>query len=361
MATERPSTDVCKVIFMGSPDFAVPSLEALVRNGFDVCMVCTPPNKRRSRGGDPEPTAVKKKAIELGLPTLDVADVKDPVFCETLRSLDADLSVVVAFRLLPKAVLDATRLGAVNIHASLLPAYRGAAPIHHAVLNGDKHTGCTLFMLNQAMDAGQILAQKTAPIHPNDTTGDVYERLQNVGAKLLVETLPAWNRGDIQPISQDEQLASAAPKVFSADGWLRIQQSAAQVHNQARAMTPSPGAWIKLDGDKVKILRTRLLELRELQAFTQAMMEESIGEAQEVGSMRQSGVQPGSFAVWDKRLFLGCAEQSVVEIVSLQQPGKSAVSGYEFSLGKEVTSLRAEGAESAKSEKSAESPDDTKK
>jgi methionyl-tRNA formyltransferase len=335
MATERPSTDVCKVIFMGSPDFAVPSLEALVRNGFDVCMVCTPPNKRRSRGGDPEPTAVKKKAIELGLPTLDVADVKDPVFCETLRSLDADLSVVVAFRLLPKAVL--------------------------AVLNGDKQTGCTMFMLNQAMDAGQILAQKTAPIHPNDTTGDVYERLQNVGAKLLVETLPAWNRGDIQPISQDEQLASAAPKVFSADGWLRIQQSAAQVHNQARAMTPSPGAWIKLDGDKVKILRTRLLELRELQAFTQAMMEESIGEAQEVGSMRQSGVQPGSFAVWDKRLFLGCAEQSVVEIVSLQQPGKSAVSGYEFSLGKEVTSLRAEGAESAKSEKSAESPDDTKK
>ncbi|MDA0671302.1 MAG: methionyl-tRNA formyltransferase [Bacteroidetes bacterium] len=353
MTTEHPSTTALRVIFMGSPEFAVPSLEALVREGFDVCLVCTPPDKRRSRGGDPEPTAVKKKAIELGLPTLDVEDVKDPAFCETLTSLNADVSVVVAFRLLPKAILDATRLGAVNIHASLLPAYRGAAPIHHAVLNGEKQTGCTLFVLNQAMDAGQILAQQTSPIHPNDTTGDVYERLQTVGAKLLIETLPAWNREEIHPITQDERLATPAPKVFSADGWLRLHETAAQVHNQARAMTPTPGAWIKLEGEKVKILRTRLLELRELQSFTHEVKGDVHGA--EIGMQARdehraesgvtAGVQSGSFYIWDKRLFLGCAEQSVVEIVTLQQPGKTAISGYEFSLGKDLAALHAEGAE----------------
>lgn len=345
MTTERPYSDALRVIFMGSPEFAVPSLEALVREGFDVCMVCTPPDKRRSRGGDPEPTAVKKKAIELGLPTLDVEDVKDPTFCETLTSLRADLSVVVAFRILPKEVLDSTRLGAVNIHASLLPAYRGAAPIHHAVLNGDKQTGCTLFVLNQAMDAGQILAQQPSPIHPNDTTGDVYERLQSVGAKLLIDTLPAWNRGEIHPITQDERLATPAPKVFSEDGWLRLHETAAQVHNQARAMTPTPGAWVRLEGEKVKILRTRLLELRELQSFTQDVKGGSNGVQQGTKAQRQRGVQLGSFYVWDKRLFLGCAEQSVVEIVTLQQPGKTAISGYEFSLGKDLSTLHAEGAE----------------
>jgi Methionyl-tRNA formyltransferase len=218
MTLGTPSASRMRVIFMGSPEFAVPSLEALVHEGFEVCMVCTPPDKRRSRGGPPEPTPVKKKAMELGLTVQDVLDVHDPEFHRTLRALKADLSVVVAFRLLPNAVLDATRLGAVNIHASLLPAYRGAAPIHHAVLNGEKKTGCTLFVLNQQMDAGQILAQKTSPIHPDDTTGDVYERLQTLGAKLLVETLPAWDRGELTPVHQDDSKATPAPKVFG--GWL---------------------------------------------------------------------------------------------------------------------------------------------
>lgn len=326
MIVDTPSASGLRVIFMGSPEFAVPSLEALVREGFDVCMVCTPPDKRRSRGGDPEPTAVKKKAIELGLPTLDVEDVKDPAFHQTLVALNADLSVVVAFRLLPKEILQATRLGAVNIHASLLPAYRGAAPIHHAVLNGEKQTGCTLFVLNQTMDAGQILAQQTAPIHPNDTTGDVYERLQMVGAKLLIDTIPAWNRGEIIPITQDDHLATPAPKVYAEDGRLRLQDPANQVHNQVRAMTPSPGAWIRLDGEKIKILRTRLLQLGELQSFGREV----------------HGIEPGSFHVWDKRLFLGCSEQSTVELVTLQQPGKTPISGYEFSLGKDLDTLIAE-------------------
>ncbi len=326
MTLGTPSASRMRVIFMGSPEFAVPSLEALVHEGFEVCMVCTPPDKRRSRGGPPEPTPVKKKAMELGLTVQDVLDVHDPEFHRTLRALKADLSVVVAFRLLPNAVLDATRLGAVNIHASLLPAYRGAAPIHHAVLNGEKETGCTLFVLNQQMDAGQILAQKTSPIHPDDTTGDVYERLQTLGAKLLVETLPAWDRGELTPVHQDDRKATPAPKVFSEDGWLRLELSAGQVHNQARAMTPTPGAWIRVQNEKVKIHRTKTLELSELPSFSRDV----------------KPLELGTLTLWNKRLFVGCGEQTALEIVRLQQPGKTPITGYEYSLGRELDQLHVE-------------------
>lgn len=326
MTPGTSSPSAMRVIFMGSPEFAVPSLEALVNEGFEVCMVFTPPDKRRSRGGTPEPTPVKKKALELGLPVQDVHDVHDPGFHEAIKALEADLSVVVAFRLLPKEVLDATRLGAVNIHASLLPSYRGAAPIHHAVLNGEKETGCTLFVLNQKMDAGQILAQKTSPIHPDDTTGDVVERLQTLGAKLLIDTLPAWNRGELTPVHQDDSHATPAPKVFSKDGWLRLRVTAGQVHNQARAMTPTPGAWIRIQEEKVKIHRTKTLELSELPSFSREV----------------KPLEIGALTLWNKRLFLGCGEQTALEIIRLQQPGKTPITGYEYSLGRDLDQLHIE-------------------
>ena len=178
-----------RIVFMGSPEFAVPSLKKMYGSEHELVSVVSGKDKRRRRRGIPEPTAVKKQAQEFSIDTFDVDDVKNPEFAEYLSSLNADLFVVVAFKILPPNLLEIPKLGSVNLHASLLPKYRGAAPIHWAIINGEKETGCTVFFLDKSVDTGKIISQSSTPIGPDETTGELYERLKNLGANLLTQSV----------------------------------------------------------------------------------------------------------------------------------------------------------------------------
>jgi methionyl-tRNA formyltransferase len=254
MLTERP-----RIIFMGTPDFAVPSLRALVEAGYPVVSVVTAPDKPRGRGRQVSSTAVKDEALQLSLPLLQPDTPKDPSFVSTLKALDADLMVVVAFRILPPSVFTLPRLGAFNLHASLLPRYRGAAPIQWAVINGETETGVTTFLLQEKVDTGSILLQERVPIGPNDTAGDVHDRLSVIGAEVVVRTVRGLAEGSLTPRAQDDALASAAPKLFKEDGRLDWTQPATALFNRIRGLSPVPTAWTELDGRVWKIFRARVV------------------------------------------------------------------------------------------------------
>lgn len=245
---------------MGTPDFAVPSLRALVEAGFPVVSVVTAPDKPRGRGQQVSFTAVKEEALRRSLPVLQPDALKDPSFAATLREFNADLMVVVAFRILPPSVFTLPRLGAFNLHASLLPRYRGAAPIQWAVMNGDSETGVTTFLLQEKVDTGSILLQERIPIGPNDTAGDVHDRLSVVGAEAVVRTVRGLADGSLTPQSQDDALATAAPKLFKEDGRLDWTQPAPMLFNRIRGLSPVPAAWTLLEGQVWKIFRARVVQ-----------------------------------------------------------------------------------------------------
>lgn len=322
-----------KIVFMGSPDFAVASLEALLHSGHEICLVVSNPDKRRTRNGIPEPTPVKQAALHQKIPVYDAENLKDPQFIGRIRSCNADLLVVVAFRILPSIVLEQARLGAVNLHASLLPKYRGAAPIHHAILNGETETGCTVFQLNEKMDEGKVIAQNRVPIDPNDTTGDLYKKLSQTGAQLLAKAVKQLEKGTATFQPQDHALATPAPKVFVEDGCLNFHQSAQQVHNQARAMTPFPGAWITYKGhgkdEKLKIHRTELprfrIELPTDHSSVDASEKMGSGQILEPGVLFYDATQ--------KQLLLGCGQKTRLVLNEVQLPGKTRVSGADFAMG----------------------------
>ena len=320
-----------KIIFMGSPDFAVPSLEALHRAGQEISLVVSNPDKRRTRNGEPEPTPVKQFALDHHIDVYDAEELKDPLLIDKIRSYNADLLVVVAFRILPPIVLQQARYGAVNLHASLLPKYRGAAPIHHAILNGESETGCTIFQLNEKMDAGKVIAQQRVPIGSNETTGDLYDRLSHVGAELLIEAVDQLEKGEASFQDQDDSLASPAPKVFVEDGLLDVRRPAQQVHNQARAMTPFPGAWITYNGhgreEKLKIHRT---ELPADVSVAEASVDQDAGERLAPGELTYDSIH--------KQLLLGCGEQTYLVLKEVQLPGKTRISGVDFAKGNPLNS-----------------------
>jgi methionyl-tRNA formyltransferase len=232
---------------MGSPDFAIPSLEKLHQSEHEIVSVVSNVDKRRGRRSKPTPTVVKKKALELGLTVIEVEDLNDREFCKQLKDLNADLFVVVAFRILPPGILDLPAKGSINLHASLLPKYRGAAPIHWAIINGEKKTGCTIFFLNENVDAGKIIKQKETPIGPNETTGDLYDRLKEMGSELLLEAVKEIDKETYQTISQDHSKATPAPKLFTEDCKIDFKKSAQDVRNKIRGLSPFPGAWAELD------------------------------------------------------------------------------------------------------------------
>jgi methionyl-tRNA formyltransferase len=246
--------DPLRIVFMGSPAFAVPALEVLARSRHPVVSVVTGSDKRRGRGGDMSPTAVKSAAAGLGLPVIETDTLHAPAIGETLAGLAPDLIVVVAFKILPPALLSIPRIGSINAHASLLPKYRGAAPIHHAILQGETETGVTVFMLDRGIDTGGILLQEKTPVGPDETTGDLYERLRLIAADAVLRAVDGLASGTAIPVPQDDTLASSAPKVHPDDGWLDLTQAASTVRNRIRAFTPHPGAWVRLDGRKLRIL-----------------------------------------------------------------------------------------------------------
>lgn len=247
-----------RIIFLGTPDFAVSSLDILVKNGYDVVAVITSTDKWGGRGNKKLlESDVKKYAVANGIKVLQPPKLRNSEFLEELRSLKADLQVVVAFRMLPEAVWDMPPLGTMNLHGSLLPQYRGAAPINWAVINGEKETGVTTFFLKQAIDTGDLLFQAKTAIGEEETTGELYDRLKIVGADLMLKSVQAIEKGEYTPQAQDNSLVSHAPKVFHDGCQVNFEQSSQTVHNFVRGMSPYPTAWTLIDGEKLKIFKTK--------------------------------------------------------------------------------------------------------
>ena len=242
---------------MGTPDFAVPSLDILIQNGYDVVAVITSTDKFGGRGGKKLiESAVKKYAVSKEIPVLQPKNLKNPAFLAELASYNADLQLVVAFRMLPVAVWDMPNLGTYNLHGSLLPRYRGAAPINWAVINGDKYTGVTTFKLKHAIDTGDLMFQKKVAITEDDNAGSVHDKMMIEGAELILKTVKSIESGDYETFPQDESQVSKAPKIFRETCEIDFTKSTEEIYNFVRGLSPYPGAWMTLDGLEMKIFDT---------------------------------------------------------------------------------------------------------
>lgn len=252
-----------RLIFMGTPDFAVPSLEALLREGFLPVAVVTGEDKPRGRGQEVTPTPVKQCAVRSGIPVLQPVLLADPDFVRTLADIRPDIIIVVAFRILPPAVYSLARLGAFNLHASLLPRYRGAAPINWAIINGEKETGVSTFFLEERVDVGTVILQEKTVITDDDDAGSVHDRLAALGARTVVETTRRIADGTAERSPQDSSLASRAPKIFKDDCRIRWDQPAKRVRDFIRGLSPVPAAWTTIAAKSLKIFRTDIIDDRE--------------------------------------------------------------------------------------------------
>lgn len=249
-----------RLIFMGTPEFAVASLETLITHGCHVVAVITAPDKPQGRGQELQGSPVKACAQQHGIPVLQPTNLKSPEFLDELRGYQADLQIVVAFRMLPEAVWSMPRLGTFNLHASLLPQYRGAAPINWAIINGEKETGVTTFFLRHEIDTGNILFQEKEPILPDDDAGTLYERLMNKGAQLVLRTVHAIASGEYKAMEQPltEELRSA-PKIFKETCAINWHHSSVTIRDFVRGLSPYPAAWTKIHDKVYKIYRVEVL------------------------------------------------------------------------------------------------------
>lgn len=249
-----------KIVFMGTPSFAVASLKALLDAKMNVVGVVTAPDKPAGRGMQLQQSAVKQFALEHQLPIAQPEKLKSPEFFAQIQAWQPDLQIVVAFRMLPESIWSYPPMGTLNVHGSLLPKYRGAAPINWAIINGEKETGVTTFRLQHAIDTGDILLQERIPISQDMTAGELHDTMMEVGAQTLVKTLVGLIAGTIQSKPQEETLASLhAPKIFTKDCQIDWQQTVEQVHNLIRGLAPFPGAITKVDGKIVKLFSTSIL------------------------------------------------------------------------------------------------------
>lgn len=250
-----------KIVFMGTPSFAVASLKALLDAKMNVVGVVTAPDKPAGRGMQLQQSAVKQFALEHQLPIAQPEKLKSPEFFAQIQAWEPDIQIVVAFRMLPESIWSYPPMGTLNVHGSLLPKYRGAAPINWAIINGEKETGVTTFRLQHAIDTGDILLQERIPISQDMTAGELHDTMMEVGAQTLVKTLVGLIAGTIQSKPQEETLASLhAPKIFSKDCQIDWQQPVAQIHNLIRGLAPFPGASSKVDGKIVKLFSTSIYD-----------------------------------------------------------------------------------------------------
>jgi methionyl-tRNA formyltransferase len=303
-----------RIIFMGTPDFAVPSLEILLDHGYEVVAVVTAPDKPGGRQGIQQ-SAVKQFAVSRGLHVLQPEKLKNPEFLEELRALKADLQIVVAFRMLPELVWNMPPMGTMNLHGSLLPKYRGAAPINWAVINGETVTGVTTFLLKHEIDTGDLLFQDIIPIGPDETAGELHDRMMEIGAKLILKSVQTLENGDAQPFPQANTEATHAPKIFAETCRINFDQSAAQVHNFVRGLSPFPGAWTTLDGKTLKVLRTSLNT--------------------EQASVSENST-PGQFSSDNKSYLNISTLDGQISVLELQMEGKKRMSVRDFLNGNKV-------------------------
>jgi methionyl-tRNA formyltransferase len=301
-----------RTIFFGSPDFAVPCLDAL-NEISDIAAVVCQPDRPAGRGLALRPPAVKLRAAQLGLTVWQPKKVRTPEFAQSLRELDADVGVVVAYgRILPRAVLEAPRTGCVNVHASLLPRWRGAAPIQWSIVRGDAETGVTLMRMDEGMDTGPVLASAVTPIEPQDDAATLSRRLATMGAALLRAELPRYVAGELRPHRQDDAAATSAPLLTKRDGEIDWNRSARAVHDHIRGMTPWPGAHTMLGSRRIKVYRAS------------------------PGTLDPDGAQPGEVIALDSGgIFVACAEGTLA-IEELQESGRRRVDAQAFISGRGV-------------------------
>jgi methionyl-tRNA formyltransferase len=245
-----------RVVFMGTPDFAVATLDKLVQNNINIVAVVTTADKLGGRGGNQLiESAVKQYAVANSLPILQPLKLKDPVFVSKLEKLKADLFIVVAFRMLPQIVWEMPKIGTFNLHGSLLPKYRGAAPINWAIINGEKETGVSTFFLKHEIDTGDLLFQEKVEIGEDENFGDLYHKMKEIGADLVIKTIQSIQKKEYKPLAQDESQVIHAPKIFSEDCKIEFDQTTQKVHDFIRGLSPIPTAWTIVNGQKLKILK----------------------------------------------------------------------------------------------------------
>ncbi|MDI6766594.1 MAG: methionyl-tRNA formyltransferase [Bacteroidota bacterium] len=296
-----------RIVFMGTPEFAVPSLRILIENNYEIVSVVTAPDKPVGRGLQLSPSAVKQFAIQNNLAVMQPEKLKDPSFVQQLVSYQPDLFVVVAFRILPKEVFSIPRYGSFNLHASLLPKYRGAAPINWAIINGEKETGVTTFFLQETVDTGNIILQARVPIGKDETAGELHNKLADIGAEIVLHSVHSIEIGKINIKTQDDSLASPAPKLFKEDCQINWQKSAHEIHNFIRGLSPKPTAFTHHNNTLLKIYRSSI-------------------------TTQQAGRSAGEILIADRQLIIGTGN-GVLEILELQQEGKKRLTAEEFLRG----------------------------
>jgi methionyl-tRNA formyltransferase len=250
-----------KIVFMGTPQFAVPGLRALHQNGHEIALVVTQPDRPKGRGRAITPSAVKQAALELDFPIIQPGSIKSPEFAQHIQSLQPDFHIVIAYgKILPESVLALPRMGTINIHASLLPKLRGAAPIQWAVINGETETGVCSMLMDKGLDTGDILLCEREPIHPEDTAGALHDRLSVKGAEVLIETLNSYTEKTIQPQPQNHDLATYAPMLTKDDGLINWNKPARELECFVRGVTPWPGAYTFWDDKRLRIFRSEPID-----------------------------------------------------------------------------------------------------
>ena len=306
-----------KIVFFGTPDFAVESLDCLVKGGFNIVGVVTMPDKAAGRGHKIFQSPVKEYAVAHGLKLMQPVSLKAPEFVEELRSLNADLQIVIAFRMMPEVVWNMPPLGTFNLHASLLPKYRGAAPLNWAVMNGDKETGVTTFFLKHEIDTGDIIQQERISISETDNVGIVHDKLMTLGAKMVVETVDAIIAGTVKPIPQDQLLnkdeePTPAPKIFKETCRIDFTRSAWDVYNHIRGLSPYPAAWTEIADSAGAVHAVKIFETE-------------LPETAIIGA-------PGEIVATKDTLAFACAD-GCVKVKSLQLAGKKRMTTAEFLRG----------------------------
>ncbi|MBD5233679.1 MAG: methionyl-tRNA formyltransferase [Bacteroidales bacterium] len=308
-----------KIVFFGTPEFAVESLDALVKNGFNVAAVVTMPDKASGRGQKVSYSAVKKYALEHSLPLLQPEKLKDEAFVQALRDVAADLFIVIAFRMLPEVVWAMPPLGTFNLHGSLLPRYRGAAPINRAIMNGDAETGVTTFFLKHEIDTGDIIDRVSIEVGPNENAGSVHDRLMMLGAELTVKTVESILNGTLTTRPQSsftDEAPTPAPKIFKEDCRIDWTLGASQLHNHVRGLAPYPAAWtdISFEGPEgehqysVKVLETRIAD-------------------------ECKGLEAGKLVLQHKKVYCGTGDGTSLELVTVQPSGKRPMPAADFIRG----------------------------
>lgn len=309
-----------KIVFFGTPEFAVASLDKLVMGGYNVAAVVTMPDKPAGRGQQILQSDIKKYAIAHNLPVLQPEKLKAEDFVDELRRINADLFIVIAFRMLPEVVWQMPKYGTFNLHASLLPKYRGAAPLNWAVINGDTETGVTTFFLKHEIDTGDIIQQKRITIEDSDNAGTVHDKLMTLGADMVIETVDAIIAGTVTTIPQDQLCKGAtptpAPKIFKETCHIDWNNPAEKIHNLVRGLSPYPAAWstFKKDGKE-----------HQLKIFETA-----------ITGMQANGAKPGAVKTDKNNIYVACSD-NYLQILSLQQSGKKRMDSSAFLRGSSLT------------------------